>query len=173
MAGGGLILSTVGGLVMHLLPGKILVVLAACAQVVCCLLFAIMPPAPVNYWAYVFPAMVCATLGVDITFSVTNVFITTSMPRHRQGLAGALIYTTLFLAIGFFLGIADLAVTSTEDLGLRGSYKVAFWFGVACSATSCVAFVLVKMGRAKSDLTHEERMALEAELMADRERGEK
>ncbi|KAL1620350.1 hypothetical protein SLS54_006134 [Diplodia seriata] len=143
MAAGGLILSTVGGLVMHLLPGKALIVLAAAVQVVCCLLFALMPDHP-NYWAWVFPAMVCATLGVDVTFSVTNVFITTSMPRHRQGLAGALINTTLFLGIGFFLGVADLAVSSTERLGRKGSYKVAFWF-------------------AKGELTHEERAQLEME----------
>ncbi|KAL1639494.1 hypothetical protein SLS58_007926 [Diplodia intermedia] len=162
MAAGGLILSTVGGLVMHLLPGKALIVLAAAVQVVCCLLFALMPDHP-NYWAWVFPAMVCATLGVDVTFSVTNVFITTSMPRHRQGLAGALINTTLFLGIGFFLGVADLAVSSTERLGRKGSYKVAFWFGVACSSVACFAFLFVKMGRAKGELTHEERAQLEVE----------
>ncbi|KAK0650303.1 Drug resistance protein [Lasiodiplodia hormozganensis] len=162
MAAGGLILSTVGGLVMHLLPGKLLVVLAAAVQVICCLLFAIMPDNP-NYWAYVFPAMVCATLGVDITFSVTNVFITTSMPRHRQSVAGALINTTLFLGIGFFLGVADLAVSSSAHLGVKGSYKVAFWFGVACSGVACLMFSLVKMGRAKSDFTHEERAQLETE----------
>ncbi|GME22039.1 Efflux pump antibiotic resistance protein [Neofusicoccum parvum] len=166
MAAGGLILATGGGLVLHLLPGKALIMLSACGNIVCTLLFAIMPEHP-NYWAYVFPAMVCATMGVDIMFSVSNVFITTSMPRHRQGLAGALINTTLFLGMGFFLGVADLAVSSTAHLGLRKSYKVAFWLGVGCSGFALLMLLFVKIGRAKSDLTIEERKQLEEEAEAE------
>lgn len=165
MAVGGLILATAGGFVLHLLPGKLLVVLSACSNVACHLLFAIMPENP-NYWAYVFPAMICTTLGGDILFSVSNVFITTNMPRNRQGLAGALINTTLFLGMGFFLGVADLAVGSTADLGRRRSYKSAFWLGVGCAGVAMVMFMFVKIGKAKSDLTVDERAQLEAEAEA-------
>lgn len=162
MAAGGLIIATVGGFVLHLLPGRALLLLSASGNAVCVLLFALMPDDP-NYWAWVFPAMVCATVGVDILFSVSNVFITTSLPRHRQGLAGALINTTLFVGIGFFLGVADLAVSSSEHLGMKGSYKVAFWFGVGCAGFAAVMLMSVRIGRAKSDLTFEERAQLEAE----------
>lgn len=165
MAAGGLILATVGGFVLHLLPGSALLLLSGIGYIVSMLLFAVMPESP-NYWAYVFPAMVMATVGVDITYSVSNVFITTNMTKSRQGLAGALINSVLFLGISFFLGLADLAVTSSAHLGLRKSYQVAFWFGVACSGLGLLLLVIfVKIGRAKSDLTLEEKAELEAELM--------
>jgi len=107
--------------------------------------------------------MIAATVGVDITYTITNIFITTSMTKSRQGLAGALINSVLFLGISFFLGLADLAVTSSAQLGLHKSYQVAFWFGVACAGLGLLLLVLfVKIGRAKSDLTVEEK----AELMA-------
>jgi MFS family permease len=109
--------------------------------------------------------MICATAGVDITFNVTNVFITTSMPKARQGLAGSLINSLLFLGISFFLGLGDLTVTMTADRGQRQSYKVAFWFATGCAVFGLVVmFFGVKIGKASSDLTIEEREELELEL---------
>jgi MFS family permease len=128
------------------------------------LLFAILPVNP-SYWAYVFPAMLCATAGVDVTYSVTNIFITTSMPKARQGLAGALINSILFLGISLFLGLADLAVTQTADRGQRESYKVAFWFATGCAGFGLIVMTLgVKIGKAQSGLTVDEMQELEREL---------
>ncbi|KAL4732640.1 hypothetical protein ACLX1H_001658 [Fusarium chlamydosporum] len=157
---GGLIIGTVGGFTLHFLPGRMLLFISSMANAICMLLFALMPEDP-NYWAWVFPSMVCCTLGIDITFTVSNIFLTTNMPSHRQGLAGALINSVLFLGISFFLGIADIAVAETSDLGLRKSYKVAFWlaFGVACVPLLFIPFI--NIGSAKSDLTMEERQRLE------------
>ena len=109
--------------------------------------------------------MLCATAGIDVTYNVTNVFITTSMPKARQGLAGALINSVVFLGISFFLGMADLAVTQTKDLGQRQSYKVAFWFAVGCASVGLIAMTLgVRIGKATSGLTVEEREELAREL---------
>lgn len=161
---GGLILATVGGLILHLLPGTILLFLSGVCYIVSALLFAIIPVHP-SYWAYVFPAMICATAGIDITYNVTNIFITTSMPKARQGLAGALINSILFLGISFFLGLADLAVTQTADSGERESYKVAFWFAVASAGVGLIVMFLgVKIGKAESGLTVDEIAELEKEL---------
>lgn len=163
MATGGLVLSLVGGLLLHLLPGTILLVISSIGYTVSVLLFAIIPENP-NYWAYVFPAMICATIGIDITYNVTNIFITTSMPQNQQGLAGALINSTLFLGISFFLGFADIAATATAHLGMRQSYKVAFWFAVGCSVVALVIFVLfIRIGKAKSELTADEKAELHRE----------
>jgi MFS family permease len=164
MAAGGLILATVGGLILHLLPGTVLMILSGIGYVMCVLLVAIIPEHP-NYWAYVFPAMVCATLGVDVAFNVSNVFITTQTPSKRQGLAGALINSTLFLGISFFLGVADIAAAQISHLGMKQSYKVALWFGTACAGVALLLLVLfVRIDRAKSDLTYDEKVELEAEV---------
>jgi MFS family permease len=164
MCVGGLILVTVGGLVLHLLPGRILLLISGTAYILCSLLFAILP-VKFNYWAYIFPSMICATLGIDITYNVSNIFITTSMPKHRQGLAGAFMNSLLFLGIAVFLSFADLAVSETEDKGTRESYKIAFWLATALSSAGLILMFLgVKIGKASSDLTIEEREELEMEL---------
>jgi len=160
MAAGGIILATVGGFTLHLLPGRLLLVISACGFLACCLLFAF-APIDANYWAYIFPAMVGSTIGVDITFIVSNVFITTNVARERQGIAGALINSLLFVGISFFLGLADLAVSEDENRGGTLGHKVAFWFAVACSAVVLLIFATIKLGKAESELTVEERMRME------------
>jgi len=164
MCVGGLILTTIGGLILHLLPGRILLLISGTAYILSVLLFAILP-IEFNYWAYIFPAMVCATLGIDITYNVSNIFITTSMPKAKQGLAGAFMNSLLFLGIAVFLSFADLAVSETEERGKRESYKIAFWLATALSiAGLMIMFLGVNIGRAKSDLTQEEKAELENEL---------
>ncbi|KAL6234368.1 hypothetical protein BDW75DRAFT_241181 [Aspergillus navahoensis] len=158
-------LATVGGFTLHHLPGKLLLLISGAGYLVSMLLFAIIPDNP-NYWAYVFPAMVAATVGVDIGYSVSNIFITTNLPQNRQGVAGAIINTIVFVGISFFLGLADLVVAQTQDLGLAGSYKAAFWFGVACSGAAIGLLVFIRVGKAQSDLTVEERIQLAESLAA-------
>lgn len=159
---GGIMIGTVGGFTLHLLPGRVLLAISGTGNLLSVLLFAIMPDNP-NYWAYVFPAMICGTIGIDITYTVSNVFITTNLPSHRQGLAGALINSLLFLGISFFLGIGDVVVGETTDLGLKKSYQAAFWLATGVAAVALVLYALVRIGSAKSDLTMEEREQLAAE----------
>lgn len=164
MAVGGLVLATVGGFTLHLLSGKVLLVASGIGYIVSVLLFAIIPER-FSYWAYIFPAMLGSTLGVDVTYSVSNVFITTSLPKHQQGLAGAVVWVIIFLGIGFFLGAADVVVSCTAHLGVRESYKAAFWFGTGCAGLGLLLFVgFVDVGQAKSALTADEKNELEAEL---------
>ncbi len=160
MAAGGIILATVGGFTLHLLPGRILLLVSACGFLACCLLFALVP-LHATYWAFIFPAMIGSTIGVDITFIVSNVFITTNVARERQGIAGALINSLLFVGISFFLGIADLAVAEDEKRGGTQGHKVAFWFATACSAVVMAIFATINLGKAESEMTLEERMQRE------------
>lgn len=162
---GGLVLATIGGLVLHLLSGRILLLISGTAYILCALLFAILPQ-NFNYWAYVFPAMICATLGIDITYNISNIFITTSLPKARQGLAGSFMNSLLFLGIAVFLSFADLAVGETKGLGQRASYKVAFWLATGLAGVGLIVMFLgVKIGKAESDLTIEEKAELEMELV--------
>ncbi|OTB11803.1 hypothetical protein K445DRAFT_67626 [Daldinia sp. EC12] len=157
MAAGGIIIALVGGVTLHRLPGTILLLLAGTGFVLCSLLFALIPENP-NYWRWVFPAMVCTTIGIDISFNVSGIFITTSVPKHQQGLAGACINGLVFLGISFFLGWADFAVISRSSNGLGESYKVAFWFAVGCGAgVILIVLGFIRIGKAKSDFTVDEK----------------
>lgn len=166
MALGGCVIATTSGFLLHLLPGSLLISIAGLAWILAPLLFAIAPPGA-NYWAYIFPSMICATIAIDITFNVTNIFISSQLPLARQGLAGALINSIMQLGIALFLGFANLTASRTEHLGLSKSYKSVFYFEVACASVALVLLLLfVEIDRAKSDLTVDEKAALEVELLA-------
>ena len=157
MAVGGMLIALVGGATLHKLPGTILLLLSGSGFVVCSLLFALIPDNP-NYWAWVFPAMVCTTIGIDISYNVSGIFITTSVPKDQQGLAGACINGLVFFGISFFLGWADFAVASRSHNNAGESYKTAFWFAVGCGGVVILLVLgFIRIGRAKSDLTAEEK----------------
>lgn len=165
MALGGCIIATVGGFFLHLIPGTILIIIAGISWIISPLLFAIAPRGA-NYWSYIFPSMICATIGIDVTWNVANIFITTSLPRAQQGLAGAVIMLLLHLGIAVCLGFADIVHSYTlEDLGLQGSYRAVFWLEVACAGAALLVLVLfVKIRKAESELTVDERAELERDL---------
>ena len=160
---GGVALSLTGGYVLHRVPGTVMIAVSGSGWIISSILFAI-APANANYWAYVFPSMIGATIGVDITFNVANVFISTSLSASRQGLAGAMANTLVYLGIAFMLAIADVTQTETSDLGVLKSYRAVFWFMLGCASLAlCIMIVFVRIPKAESDLTVDEREALMAE----------
>ncbi|CAJ2508909.1 Uu.00g139350.m01.CDS01 [Anthostomella pinea] len=174
LAVGGMVLAVTGGFVLHLLPGKVLLLIAGGGYLLSTLLFALMPAQSESgpstsflYWAYVFPAMLGGTIGVDITFNVTNVFITTAMPQRLQATAAALINSLLYLGMAFWLGVGELAVsTATEKVGdgelsLREQYQIGFWTAVGLAALAMCLMVTVKIGSAASEMTVDEKAALD------------
>ncbi|OKP07154.1 Drug resistance protein [Penicillium subrubescens] len=161
MAVGGLILSVTGGFFLHKVSGTVLIIISCLGYVGLGLLFAIIPIGG-NYWAYVFPAMICGTIAVDISFNLANIFITTSMPKAKQGLAGALIYCTMHLGIAVMLGFADIIETQTKSLGKWKSYKMVFGFQTGLYVLGLLIVLgFVRIRHAKSELTVDEKEELE------------
>lgn len=171
-----------GGFALHLLSGRVLMYISGVGFLLSVLLFALLPVQtdgdPSNtflYWAYVFPAMLCGTIGVDITFNVTNIFITTSLPRRLQGSAGGLINSVLYLGIAFWLGVGEMAVSVTmqtnpdEELNLRDQYRIGFWVGVALAGVSLCLMSTIKIGQASAQLTADEKAQL-AQAAAEAQR---
>jgi predicted MFS family arabinose efflux permease len=163
MCVGGVLISVCGGYILHLLDGTILVLISALAWIVVSVLFAV-APVGASYWAYVFPSMICATIGIDIVFNVANIFITTNVSSRRQGLAGALINSLLYLGIAVLIGFADVVQTATKKKGLKESYQAVFWYQLACAGVAFVIMALfVRIRKAESDLTVDEKEALQRE----------
>jgi hypothetical protein len=90
MCVGGIVIAAIGGFVLHLLSGTMLMLIAGVSWVIAPMLFAIMPESPQPYWKFLFPAMLTATIGIDISFNITSIFISTCLPKRQQGLAGAM-----------------------------------------------------------------------------------
>lgn len=113
------------------------------------LFFALMPEEP-NYWAWVMPAMLFEATCVDVVWIVSNVFLTTSLPKNRQGLAGALINVSVYLGSAFFLALADVASGVYEGLGWdeRKKYQGIFFFGVGLGSVALIICLFIPLGRA-------------------------
>jgi len=164
MAVGGLILSTMVGFILHLVPGRLLLILSCLGAIGSQLLLALVP-AGGNYWAWVFPSCLLGTVGIDLAYNLMSVFITTQLPRAKQGLAGGLINSILQLGIALLLGCSDIIQSYTvEKSGLKPSYQNTFWFGVACGGMALMLVTIWgKVPKAESDLTADEKMELQRE----------
>ena len=170
MCTGGLIISITGGYILHLLPGTLLMLIGGLGWMLTSLLFALAPEGA-SYWAYVFPSMIGATVGIDVTFNVANIFITTSLSQSRQGLAGALINTLLYLGIAFLLAFANVVQTQTAIFGLKRSYQSVFWYQFAASALALIIMIgFVRIKKAKSEPTADEKVAAELKTSAGTKR---
>ncbi|KAI9158888.1 Efflux pump terJ [Paramyrothecium foliicola] len=177
LAVGGMFLAIAGGLVLHLLSGRLLMIISACGFLISALLFTQIPAKDEDgpstsfiYWAYVFPSMLCGTIGVDIAFNVTNIYITTAMPNRLQAAASGLINSLLYLGIAFWLGIGEMAVGLTaesKNIDLREQYHIGFYLGVGLSAVALLLVSTIKMGRASAELTADEKAELEAEALKE------
>ncbi|KAI1075195.1 MFS general substrate transporter [Whalleya microplaca] len=177
LALGGLILAITGGFVLHILPGRVLLLISGAGYILCGLLFALMPvqsesdgPSTSHlYWAYIFPAMCCGTIGIDITYSVTNVFITTAMPRRLQATAAGFITSLGYLGLAFWLGVGELAVSvsidlhTVEELDLRGQYRIGFWTAVGLAGLALCLVITTRLGQASAELTADEKHRIERE----------
>ncbi|CEJ62660.1 hypothetical protein PMG11_11154 [Penicillium brasilianum] len=166
MAVGGLVVSLTGGFILHKVSGTVLMVISCLGYIGSGLLFAIIPLGG-NYWLYVFPAMICGTIAVDISFNLANVFITTSMPKAKQGLAGALIYCTMHMGFAIMLGFADIVETQTKYLGKWKSYKAVFVFQTGlCVLGLLIVLGFVRIRHAESELTADEKEKLEGSKLS-------
>ena len=162
----GLLVSVLEGFILHLVPGRILLIISGLGAVGSQLLLALIP-AGGSYWAWIMPAMVFSTIGIDLSTILMTVFVTSAFPSSQQGLAGGVINSVLQLGVAFTLGVADIIQTETLDSdGLGGSYKNTFWLGVGAGAVSLVIMAIWgRVPKATSGLTADEK----GELLRDAE----
>jgi hypothetical protein len=162
----GLLISVLEGFVLHLVPGRVLLIISGLGAVGSQLLLVFVPLGG-SYWAWIFPAMVLGTIGLDLSTILMTVFVTSTFPSSQQGLAGGIINAVLQLGVAFSLGVADIIQTRTvEHDGLAKSYKNTFWLGVGAAALSLVIMaVWGRVPKATSGLTADEK----EELLRDAE----
>lgn len=159
---GGLILCVLSGRLCHMAPIMASLLVSAMAWIAAPLLLALCP-LPLDYWAYVMPSMVCATLGIDITFTISCVFMAATQPLRYQGLAGAMSSILVNLAMSFSLSISEIVsekgrssitlpsfqspeyAALAEEQEMWG-FRSAFFYGAASAGVGliiCALFVRI------------------------------
>jgi hypothetical protein len=155
-------LALVGGFALHILNGRRLLLIFYLGFLGSLILFSIIPDGRISnsflYWAFVFPAIVLAMVGVDITFNIHNFIITTSLPDHLQAVAGALITSLLYLGMAFWLGVVETATSAqkekrAESLDGTSQCQMGFWTGTGLA----LIFITVQIQSAEANLTADEK----------------
>ena len=131
---GGIFFCVVGGALLHIIPIKLLLIVSGLAWVAAPLILALCP-LPLNYWAHVMPSALCATIGIDLTFTISTAFLSSSQPLRYQGLAGAVCSVLVNLAMSFSLSISEIvqnkaqSMITTEDFAdvLDAAEKSSIW----------------------------------------------
>ncbi|KAK0357200.1 hypothetical protein LTR91_005027 [Friedmanniomyces endolithicus] len=131
---GGLVLCVVGASLLRVIRMEILMLLSGLAWIAAPLLLAVCPR-PLNYWAVVIPSMICATCGIDITYTVSLVHISSTQPKKYQGLCGAMCSIMINLGMAFSLPISEI-IQMKAGMAYNCDYSSATPENIACSNNS-------------------------------------
>lgn len=161
---GGIMLCIVGGMVMHVVPIMILLLISALAWIGAPLLLAL-APLPLSYWEYVVPSMLCATIGIDLTFTVSIVFFSSIQPLRYQGLSGAVCSILVNLAMSFALSISEIVREKAAggqaagDILAASGYRATFFYAAASAGIGlivCMIFVRISRSVVQKQRVDEE-----------------
>lgn len=152
MAVGGIIFCVAGGSLLHIVPIKLLLIISGLSWIGAPLVFAV-GPTPLSYWSEVLPSMICGTLGIDLTFTVAAIFLSSSQPLKFQGVAGAVSSILVNLAMSFSLPVslivkeAAMAHVTSDSINKSvestiWGFRAAFIYGAASAACGLVVVIL-------------------------------
>lgn len=113
MAIAGLVCCVIVEPLLHAVHMKILLVGTACIWIAAPTILAA-SPLPLSYWANAFPSVLCATAGINLTFTISMVYLTAVQPPELQGLCGAMCSIFLGLAFAFSLPIGQIIMTKVS-----------------------------------------------------------
>lgn len=153
MALGGVAISTISSTILHFIPAMWLLIISGVAWILCPVFLAVAVSGHAHYFPLMFLAMICGTVGADLTFLIFMVFCTDVQPVKYQGLSGALVSVVVNVSIAFALSLGDIvqsAATRTSDHADGdggdeetdiGGFKAVFWFAAGLSVAGFLVVV--------------------------------
>ena len=79
----GVVVNIISALIMHRISNKLLMLIASTSYTVAFLLLAVQKQDS-SYWAFIFPSLILTVVGADLEFTVANMYVMSSLPRHQQ-----------------------------------------------------------------------------------------
>lgn len=160
----GIVVNTVAGLLMHRVSNKLLITLGATCYVITFGLLSAMSQDS-SYWAFIFPTLCLSVMGADFEFTVTNMYVMSSLPLTRQSVAGGILNTAMRLSSGLGLGVSTAVFDGVnvsdfdgEKLSSHyGKYRATFFMALACAGLSLflVPFLTIKSQGVRSQQERE------------------
>jgi hypothetical protein len=149
---------------MHIVPIMALLLISALGWIAAPLLLGL-APLPLQYWSVVLPSMLCATIGIDLTFTISIVFFSSVQPLRYQGLSGAVCSSLVNLAMSFALSISEIVMK--QALKAKGppteiaswGFKATFFYAAASASLGlviCLLFVRISRSVVQEEQEDEE-----------------
>ncbi|KAJ5894507.1 hypothetical protein N7495_006198 [Penicillium taxi] len=145
----GIAVNILCGLVLHRMSNKLLMVISALAYTAAFLILSFMKE-DASYWAYIFPALVLVTVGADIQFNITNMYVMSSLPKEQQSIAGGIFNTVNKFCNNLGLGIAtsiqNAVSNQTPSPPPIRPFLAVYWFAAGAAGLSLlfVPFLTLK-----------------------------
>lgn len=152
MAIAGILVNVFAAMTLHIIPGRILMIMAQCGFLGASLLMAFTEPGTI-YWALPFPAEILSVLGADLVYNVSTLLTINSVGEELQSRAAGIFNTITMLSAAVSLGasssivstkIADESTATKQEYS--DGYHYAFWFSVACSSAGLILSFFLKLG---------------------------
>ncbi len=161
---GGVLVNVTAALIMHKVSNKHIMYIAASALVAASALWSAIAPS-IPYWALSFPALICSVIGSDFQFTVTNMYVMSSLPSDKQSVAGGLfntvsrLITTVGLAVQTSVFEAAGGASEGPDALKYRPYQATFWVSLAGAVLglALVPFLTIgTQGHRKKDDRHQQ-----------------
>ncbi|KAK5268756.1 hypothetical protein LTR40_014248, partial [Exophiala xenobiotica] len=91
---GGILVNVLAAMIMHRVSNKLIMAVGAVSQMIACALLSATSNS-ISYWALTFPALLFSVLSQDLEFTVTNMYVMSSLSNDEQSVAGGLINTVI------------------------------------------------------------------------------
>lgn len=149
---GGILVNILAAVIMHRVSNKAIMVIGAVSAVIACALFSAIYTS-ISFWALAFPALLFSVLSQDLEFTVTNMYVMSSLPSEQQSVAGGLFNTATRLmatvGLGIQTSIYNTAGGTAQGMGaLRyRPYQATFWVSLVGAVLSLFLVPFLTIGR--------------------------
>ncbi|KAH7089623.1 major facilitator superfamily-domain-containing protein [Paraphoma chrysanthemicola] len=117
----GFLANLTAALIQHKVSNKLLVGIGSMTFVIGFVLGAVQRYGD-SYWAFSFPALCLSVVGADFQFIVANMYVLSSMPIHKQSIAGSLLQTLTRLSTAVSFGAATAIFDAVRDKPATSGY---------------------------------------------------
>lgn len=130
---------------LHMIRGRNLLIISSCGSVISAGLLGFFGEEG-SHWARIVPIMICASLGLDLTYDVSSVHIAEWFESHNHGFVGAWISSLFNISVALFLGVTGevMKATTAKD------YRPAFWLQFGCSLLGLFLSLFSRIPKAAS-----------------------